>query len=370
MRILLIGELFSDNLGDQLIYDITRRIIEEQYPDSEIRLLDIMGRNRTRESGNDFSIHEKKQIKKSSLFARLSRFAILDYIIKKHSANNLKEYYKAIINQDISFAVFTGGALIQDSFALYILEIIKLLEQNNIPVVFNGVDVGTQSFINQVILKHIINNPIVKGISCRCIPDRFECLSPNKKIISTFDCAVLTSDYYIKHKENRVTVGLGIMNSSRFSHSQLIHFWINAINMLNSRGITWKIFTTGSLNDKALALEIIDLAGIKKTNEVAVFPTTVMELVNVIQSFNSILSFRLHSHIVAFSYGIPSVGIFWDNKIQDFFDKAQISNRVYSIHDDIQKIINTLLFAIIDHEIVYSKKKITRSKLSDLLQTI
>ena len=44
MNLLLIGEVYSDNLGDQIIRIITEKVIKEMYPTAQLKFLDIMGR--------------------------------------------------------------------------------------------------------------------------------------------------------------------------------------------------------------------------------------------------------------------------------------------------------------------------------------
>lgn len=51
----------------------------------------------------------------------------------------------------------------------------------------------------------------------------------------------------------------------------------------------------------------------------APLPDNGSQLVKQIASYSKIVSFRLHSHIIAYSCKIPSFGFIWDDKVKDFF---------------------------------------------------
>jgi len=59
-------------------------------------------------------------------------------------------------------------------------------------------------------------------------------------------------------------------------------------------------------------------------------PTNDVELVNTVTCFSSILSYRMHSSIIAASFGIPHLGFVIDDKVKTFYDKIGIpENGVY-----------------------------------------
>ena len=51
-----------------------------------------------------------------------------------------------------------------------------------------------------------------------------------------------------------------------------------------------------------------------------------------VTKFNYIISFRMHSQIVAASFGIPCYGFAWDDKVCDFYFKLGFPSN-YSIKD-------------------------------------
>lgn len=344
MKVLLIGELFSQNLGDQLIFYCTKKIVKDRYPNAEIVLLDIMGRKEEEINKTYTPIY--LETKTSTILAKIRKNQYVHFVLKCGSAKKLNPYYKKIINEDIDFAVFTGGALIKDTFATYIYAIVKELEKKRVPVFFNGIGVGTQTFITKGVFKKVFQNSIIKGVSCRCRIERLDefVSRSNINVVSTFDVAVLTERLLQNaNVEQRNIVGLGIMSVSRFSNEKLIKFWSNIITELNRRKVKWQIFTTGSSDDNMLALKILEVIGGENVKSNKIFPRNVEELVQIISSYDRIISFRLHSHIIAYSLGVPSVGIWWDNKITDFFEKTNHIENVFSIEHNVNNIIDNVL---------------------------
>lgn len=50
-------------------------------------------------------------------------------------------------------------------------------------------------------------------------------------------------------------------------------------------------------------------------------PKNAENLIKTVTGFGGIIAFRMHSQIVAASYGIPIFGFVWDDKIRDFYTK-------------------------------------------------
>ena len=292
----------------------------------------------------------------------------INLIIKKRSASKLKNYYKEIISDNTDLAIFIGGAIIQDTFAVYLDLISSLLAEKDVPIIFSGIGIGLQSKITKNIFKKIFYNSNILGVSCRCAKERFEdyIFHDDLKILSTFDIAVVASDYFLSQaKRSSSIIGLGVMYSSRYPISQIKLFWLDIIRDLNNRNIEWKIFTTGSYKDNVLATELINAIGGKRDS--LVIPKSVEQLICAITSFSRVLSFRLHSHIICYSYGIPSVGIKWDGKIKDFFEKTNKSFDYFDISDNPRIIVDRLLQTQSQEKDIYKVKDITYKIFDDIV---
>ena len=96
MNVLLIGEILSENLGDQLIYRTTRMLLEQNYSDMNFLTLDIMGRK------THLDLNDKEKRKTKSKLSKIKNIvkttSVGDYAIKYFSAKKKKQYYEEIIN--------------------------------------------------------------------------------------------------------------------------------------------------------------------------------------------------------------------------------------------------------------------------------
>lgn len=325
MKILLIGEVFSDNLGDRLICEETKRVLLSIYPDATFGEMDIMNR-----------VLKEKEFQENVCNSRLGELKVfllknrcVRMLYEKRNIRRLRSVYEEKISSEYNFAVFTGGALLQSGFVQYLKCIVRLLEKYQINAVFNAVGTGILSVYDRKILKRILNSSVIRGISCRCREERINrFLVGNKKVIKTFDTAIFSSLRLNQEVKKEGYLGLGIMKSTRFTEKCLIDFWNEVIKECERREIKWRLFTTGQPNDQELAEKVLDFYDGEKSDKLLMRPLLTSELVENISSFNAILSFRLHSHIIAYSVGVPSVGISWDNKIEDFFGSIDLLSHV------------------------------------------
>nr|WP_300902252.1 polysaccharide pyruvyl transferase family protein [uncultured Acetatifactor sp.] len=102
-------------------------------------------------------------------------------------------------------------------------------------------------------------------------------------------------------------------------------------------GATWKIFTNGAPYDEEIVDRLLNDLGIHDKKNKLVLPRAMdaESLVNNITSFEKIISFRLHSHIIAASFGIPSYGFAWDSKVREFFSKLDAPQRCKELAEKI-----------------------------------
>lgn len=364
MKILLIGEVYSENLGDGIICETVASLIKNAYPNSEIIMGDLSGK-----SGYEQNTVKQKNKKLHHLFKFNRHFpAPLEYpmylILNQDKAK--KKHIKEICNNDYDFAIFAGGQILFNHFVIPISRYVKQLKKKNIPVIFHSCGVGT---INGKKLKKKLKKALTrKNISYISIRDDIETVKNvylpknHQEIYKTFDTALWSApEYYIQKQESSI-IGLGIMFVPR-QEKNLIHFWKQIIHHLNQEKMQWQLFCNGDKADYKLAEQII--AAIKKdeplhvNNPLAERPTKGKELVQQIAQYKSIISFRLHSHIVAASLGVPSIALDWDKKLTFFFESIHYPERVSTHNDDPKEIIAKLK---VTEEQNYSKAPIEEQK--------
>ncbi len=232
--------------------------------------------------------------------------------------------------------IFAGGGIIKykyENFYRYTFDIINEAQKYNIPVYFNAVGVEDYDGNNEncLLLKDAVNKDCVKAISIRDDAQLFEKsynTNKNIKIISVFDSAVWAKDVYKKtlSEKSGGYIGLGIAREGLFVDNGVdfvdkqfqLDYWKNTVSLLEEKGYKWKLFTNGAYSDEIFALEILDYIG---HGEKLPRPLVSSELVNGINSFDAVIATRMHSNIVAYSLGIPSVGLVWNDKLKMWGEK-------------------------------------------------
>lgn len=373
-KILIIGELYSSNLGDGVICNNVKDIIEKNIKNTSISLMDVYGKNDYNDNGNTRKNYFKILIRK---------YIPLDYIIHLTRYKSLKKKYiinenkiKKAMNKKYDLVVFAGGQLFLDTFCLPIMEITQILSKNKTPIIFNGCGYG--KIYNKKLkkkLKEILNNQNVKYISCRDSVDIIngEYLTEEKKATQTYDSALWTTETYKISKKDSNIVGLGVMTVGSYSEAYIINTWKNIINELNKRKIKWQLFCNGNSKDYELCEKIINILKLDAKQYLSERPRKDAELVETISKYKSIISYRLHSHIIATSLDIPSVGFEWNEKIRSFFKNIHKEDRCFKINSNKEKVVNKLIVAQeegYDKDIIENQKKYLKEKLINQINTI
>lgn len=247
--------------------------------------------------------------------------------------NIYSEDFSIIKRADV--IVFAGGGIIKykyEKFYSYITGIVKIADQYQIPVFFNGV--GVEGFDGSedrcMELKETLNLECVKGITVR---DDIETLrnnyivNHNIRVRSVFDPAVWTKEVYrIERRNTSDVVGVGIVRYKIFADNGIeeidenfqLKLWSELICLLNQRNIKWKIFTNGLKSDEDFAVQVLQYAGygeeVKKYKVKRAADSR--ELVQTIAGFKAIIACRLHANIIAYSLGIPSIAFVWNDKLK------------------------------------------------------
>ena len=346
-KILIVGELFSENLGDGVICDVVKKYFETDYI---VDFLDLSGRKKINyyNNKNDYSFNIwKEEIKyyKSNIKKMLYKIGIRP---KGKNINNIYEQFKCNFDQYIrlnnpDLILFAGGQMFIDTFIMQINYVCEYAKKNNIKIIFNACGVGKLLMDN--ILENIIKNESVKYISLRDGADNFE-KKYKYKPIDTYDTVVIANRFYSCQNNNKYDLGVGIMLSQLQSVKKQKKFWIKMLKKLKENKIEFKVFTNGSYKDQSFAKYVLMHAGYEYKNILLKKPNTPEELIELINSFKSIISMRLHSLIIAYSFNIPTIAISWDKKVEHFFNKIKRQEMCYKIYDnkiyDVKKLISLL----------------------------
>lgn len=298
---LLLVRITNRNFGDSVIADNTKFLIERSLP----------------------------------CFCR-NRYEILDYAINTEDLSQIK-YVDAVI--------FAGGGLIkfrQESLYRQVSEIIMEAQKYNVPVMLNAV--GIEGYDEKdprcLQIEEALRQPCVKVISVRddivCLKENYN-LNSKTRIRAVYDPAIWSEETYhniLGERQDKGYIGLGIARNSLFcdygitsiNREYLTELWKNIVLLLEQRGYQWKIFTNGLEQDERFAKQILEEVGHgNKYKE----PLNASMLISQISEMHGMIACRMHSNIIAYALGIPSIGLVWNDKMRFWSEKIHYKERFF-----------------------------------------
>ena len=329
---LKIGLIYLDvlNFGDMVIYDNTKYLLEKVLKDKKIDNYKIVSIDIGDYNCRNYIIKDETIIKNNEKFSNEPNF-IKDWKNSKNYNYYLETEKNKFKNLDL--IIFVGGGLIKYSNQLYITmmidDITKYAAENKIPVIFNGVGIEGYKDDDEIcqFLKNAINRKSVIAITTR---DDIDILQKkyiiNKKIFTalTYDSAIFSSETYKLNKNiTNNLVGLGVIRSNIFeeyghkiSEKDLLDFYKHTIIRLKQEKINFKLFTNGGVSDFKFIIKLKEYMNESDDFYELVEPSPCCsyDLVKMISKFKVVVSCRLHGSIIAYSLGIPTIGLVWNNK--------------------------------------------------------
>lgn len=131
------------------------------------------------------------------------------------------------------------------------------------------------------------------------------------------------------------------------------------------------MFCNGSVDDYCFGKYVLEKMGLDARDKLCDYPKTPKELVELIARFDSLISFRLHSHIIAASLGIPAVALVWDEKLRFFYQNIGHGERCMEITDSAEHVLNVWMQAQkekYDTELIEGQKKFTEQLLLEAVR--
>ena len=322
MKILLVGEYYSENLGDPLLCQTVEKVIKEYYPDAEIVPFDMNGK---------ISVDVYYKPKTNPVLESFMKYLCNHYLYYRRAAicrTYIKDkgrcqrvWYRLgelLHNNKFDLVIFAGGSIFMDYFSGIIYLILARLALTRVKILFHACGMSTLNEDGEYLLRRALRSKKIVSISLRDSYERFIQMFPvNAKVQETFDTALCCSRYFAPSDERRTQLGIGMIDRCYDQQMMLIR-------ALLTSNYNWKAFTNGSPYDQAYAEKLLSVAGIptEKIGEYLIDrPETAEELVKSITGFQKIISFRMHSQIVAASFGIASFGYAWDEKVVTLYEK-------------------------------------------------
>lgn len=220
--------------------------------------------------------------------------------------------------------------------------LVDIAEKNKKPVIFSAIGVEGYEENNERCqrLKAALRQECVKQITTR---DDFESLQKFADdgavtIAKVSDPAVLVSNI-IKSKEKVNSpddikkIGIFVLrgggfidNGIKISRENAVDMWKEIAGELERRGYTYEFLTSGHYADEA-ALDYMIRNHEIPLERCAFNMNTPEQLMKKINTYDGVISCRLHPSIIAYSCDIPSIGIVWNDKVQFFYDSIGYSDR-------------------------------------------
>lgn len=260
--------------------------------------------------------------------------------------------------------LFAGGGILkfrQEEFDRRIVEIVRFADERQIPVFFNAVGVEGYDEADErcQALKAVLRLPCVRGVTTRDDLRRLDgdylrgTKTPRRLV---YDPAVFSSEIFrVKRQPEAQTVGLGVIRDgvfedygdASFPREKQLAFWSGIAEELTKRGIPWKFYTNGVGRDEEFVDALVEHMGLSDQESCRMpQPRSAEELVTMLSGFRGIVAGRMHSHIIAYSLGIPSVGILWNDKLRMWSERIGEPEHYFAPADcDARKAVETLLQA-------------------------
>ena len=351
MKLAVIGLYYALNLGDAVICDCVIKWLQNEYPKARIDLVDIEGKTEFvyTPPASIHNLYIRQWKLRGEYWLSQKGFRDRIYYWNKADIESRQMFYDQVASQGYDGVIFAGGQLFMDWLSLDVAEFLRRFRSKKIPVFFNacGAGISVSKAIREQLAEELADEN-VKFISSRDDVRRIEqrYFHGQKRVRKTFDPALWSSRTYPIRTQQTVEVGLGVMNCAEIGFLKLMHFWIGVIREIEKRKIQWKLFCNGDPDDYRLCCYILNRLKRDKSQYLCPRPKTPQELVNTIASFQSMIAFRLHSHIIGSSLYIPAVAIVWDEKIRFFYRQLGLEERCMEIKDRPDIILNRLEEAI------------------------
>jgi polysaccharide pyruvyl transferase WcaK-like protein len=340
MRIAIFACLYSANLGDGLLSLCLAKEMERASPGLSVTIQDLAGRKKY----GDGVGRRKAALAFLGRLPRYARAPVMALFLGREVRRRLRPAWaEALANVDA--AVLGGGNLLADAdlnFPLKIAGVGAEIRSRGLPWAVFAVGVsapwtkrGSRLF-ESALLSPEIKLVSVRDVRSKAIWDKELASKGAFEAEVCSDPAVLACDHFParpRGPRDRLVLGLNITAPEELSlHStlglrggrSLLEWWVELVALAMEAGYRVSLFTNGSLRDEEYLFRLqkrLEQAQIPRSDLVLVPRSGTPDvLAAVIADCDVVAGHRLHAHIPAFSYRIPSVGFAWDAKLRSFFE--------------------------------------------------
>lgn len=341
MRLVIVGEFDSDNVGDQLIGEGQATLFSGCGCD--IRVLSL-------ESSRSLATAGARIQKRNSSMRTLHRALYQRSTLYRHSIESVgqilrKSAYEVRVGEILEGAdalIIGGGQLLSDGTLRMLHRLDQITEaahRSGIPIAIFGTGMSpAKSFLSRRALRRILGR--VSGCS------RFRDSASMKVAVSvrsdialpespTPDCAIAGIAHRRALSPELGLVGVApmaprILARIGFQSDDIDSWWIEIIKSLLEHGAKPVLFSTGVIADSQYAAtlqEKMDELGVSV--DLLPRPRSSDELLSLLGGMDRILAQRLHASISFYAMGGVPASASWDTKVGEFYRRIQLNGRVF-----------------------------------------
>ncbi|MDR3527565.1 MAG: polysaccharide pyruvyl transferase family protein [Rhizomicrobium sp.] len=334
-RLLLLNVKYSSNLGDAVLVECLEHELGRHCFSASS--FDLAGR-----SHNDTTSAKRKFIldalqRLPVVLRRTATYLALTYLVK----SKIQPLFRRAL-RNCDGVVLGGGNLLSDidlNFPTKIEAVLREAKRAKVPVAIFGVGVsddwtpqGERLFRAAFEGLNLVHVSVRDERSKEIWDRRLGSIAPAATVGR--DPGLLASALWRSEAHAPRTapvVGLSVMSPVALKYhsdtdlpgNDVIRRWnVALVYALVDAGYHVNLFTNGSSEDDAclrlLALAISGDSNIMASVTVSERPLTAEKLAQLIASCDVVIANRLHSNIVAYSFGIPSIGLSWNTKLNSF----------------------------------------------------
>lgn len=349
-KIVLVGMKYAQGIGDRLISECNEYLFREQLPDVEYVYADLFAREKEPASNRTDTFVARCYRKALDLMSKMglitkvfnARFKVIPGFRKRFEDYFLKVFEGA------DMIVISGGGVIKHNAHVdlsVIFEIISHISQTmGIPLAFNAVGIEGGFSLKKAACRRYRKAFTGENVIEVTTRDNFKELQqymqgsaiPHSLIA---DSGVWAAEMLgISPDMESKTIGIGVITPVRFaeegrdfSEDNLTQLYLDLISEVEKKGFEWKLFSNGLDTDHAYAEKLIKLLGKDPEQYLAKRPFTSKELISIEGGFCGVIAARLHALIIAYSLGIPFIGISWNDKTNQFADAIGYPDRIFGV---------------------------------------
>lgn len=374
VQIAICGLIKSDNIGEQFIARGLEYLIQQGLKDKGIAKevefveVDLLGRNdETYYIKGEFKgrlvnyygyrlrgIFTEAVMKVFKVIAKHGKFRFVKntcyrirHFIYRHFFNyrhRLWKYFDLKMH-NCAYIVVDGAGLLEYSYNEYqesLLLVSEYARANGLQVVYNAIGRAgkfDERDFRSTILKKALRAPEVKFVSARDSVETVQiCAGSEKRVELLADAAFWMKETYgFENNPDRKKVGIGIIRGTaltgynvKFKSEDWVDLFSGIALELEKRGYEYEFFTNGLRGDIVIGQQILMNLGLP-VSKLVERPTKDVELYSTINQYAGIITCRMHSSIAAFTLGIPSVILSWNDKVNKLMEHIGYADRAVNL---------------------------------------